>query len=284
MKFSDEIGETLSPASEVLPSASEDRGPPMVQLAGWNSPSRVKGNTGFTLVELLVVLAIISMLVGLFLPVLGAAMAEGKSAQCISNLRQMGIAAQTYAVHHEGEYPPAYVLDYRDGIKYEWDVTMVNNEPHPGLLWEGDGDARVQQCPSFSGEGNTDSPFTGYNYNASFIGGYKLIKANGEIAREVKSATLDLIQNPSQCAVFGDGEYYSGANKFMRSPLPGDLDIDGSTRTGGTQGFRHNHRTNVAFADGHVASFSEAFSDAGANPNTAAYGFLSPDNRLYDLD
>lgn len=239
---------------------------------------------GFTLVELLVVLAILGLLASLLFPALGEALGGGKNAQCINNLRQMGVAAATYAANHNGSYPPAYVLDQPQGLRREWDVTMINGRAQPGLLWEGQGDAKVQQCPGFSGYGNTESPFTGYNYNSSYVGGYQLIKSDGDIAREVKSATVDRIQNPSECALFGDGEFASGANKFMRSPQRGDLDIDLSASTAGTQGFRHNHRTNVAFADGHVASFSQGFASAGSTSEKLEFGFLSPDNRLYDLE
>ena len=96
---------------------------------------------------------------------------------------------------------------------------------------------------------------------------------------------MDEIRTPTQCALFGDGEYKSGANKFMRSPDPGDLDADGALAAAGTQGFRHGGKTNVGFVDGHVESLADMYTETASFGDPAENcGFLSPDNSLYDLD
>src|SRR4030095_5292290 len=58
--------------------------------------ARDRDRWAFTLVELLVVMAIIALLAALLLPAFTRAKAAGKGAVCISNLRQAGIALQIY--------------------------------------------------------------------------------------------------------------------------------------------------------------------------------------------
>jgi prepilin-type processing-associated H-X9-DG protein len=95
------------------------------------------------------------------------------------------------------------------------------------------------------------------------------------------------VRNPGRCALFGDGEYVGGANKFMRSPWPSPGDTGFSGRAAGTQGFRHRGRTNVVFCDGHAESLGTACTDTEAREKkniAPGTGFLSRDNSLYTTE
>lgn len=60
---------------------------------------------GFTLVELLVVVAIIAVLAGILFPSFMQAREQGRRADCLSNMRQVGIAINLYVQDNEGAYP-----------------------------------------------------------------------------------------------------------------------------------------------------------------------------------
>src|ERR1700691_2948193 len=93
------------------------------------APARPTARCAFTLTELLVVLGVVSLLASLLLPALTGSKAESRRMQCVSNLRQMGIAAHLYVDDNEDTYAIAQYYD-ETGIFYCWDLTTIEGDPN----------------------------------------------------------------------------------------------------------------------------------------------------------
>ena len=78
---------------------------------------RLMQTTRFTLIELLVVIAIIAILASILLPALGKAREKGKTAACVSNLKQLGLSAAMYNDQWDGWFPH---FRYGNDLENDW--------------------------------------------------------------------------------------------------------------------------------------------------------------------
>jgi len=70
---------------------------------------------GFTLMEMLVVIAIIVLLISLIVPAVNRALERARTGSCLSNLRQIGIGLMTYRADHLNRLPPVEIMvDHRE--------------------------------------------------------------------------------------------------------------------------------------------------------------------------
>ena len=76
-----------------------------------------KFSPGFSLIELLVVVAIIGMLASLLMPSIQLGVQQAKAAKCLSNLHQIGVAVQQYVADPENgqQFPPIYNIGTTNG-------------------------------------------------------------------------------------------------------------------------------------------------------------------------
>ena len=113
---------------------------------------------GFTLVELLVVIAVIAILAALLLPALQAAIERARRAKCMSNLKQIGTAKEMYVLMYKVETPwlsclypefidnaklficPSDEWEGKEGSKPPWDCyyAKTHNPPYSGQFRETD--------------------------------------------------------------------------------------------------------------------------------------------------
>jgi len=120
---------------------------------------------GFTLLELLIVIAIIGVLVAMLLPAVQSAREAARRSMCLSNLRQLGLSLQNYH-SSKRRFPPGnqghldpnkpftpfvvHVLPYLDErARFQlYDFSRDWNNQHPGITAQINGVIPTYQCPS----------------------------------------------------------------------------------------------------------------------------------------
>ncbi|MCW5939338.1 MAG: DUF1559 domain-containing protein [Fimbriimonadaceae bacterium] len=232
--------------------------------------SKTRGNAGFSLVEMLVVLCVSMVLAAMLFPALTSAREASHKTACSSNLRQIGIAWLLYAGDHSDRCAPSHYSLDRGRTAVAWDFTVRRQETvlvTLGLLGPYIRTGEIQQCPTFHGEA-WGRPTTGFAYNTTYLG--------GDPAMGTLPVALSEISDPSGTVAFADAGFGSPvrAHNFLRAPSD-PLFVAGKVH------FRHQGTANVHWADGRSQGSRTVHLPVADEPGV---GSLSSDDSAYDLD
>lgn len=225
---------------------------------------------GFTLIEILVVLAVVALLMAVLLPSLNLARAQARSGACKSNLHQLGVGMTMY-LHQWNVYPGHQyrMLDAAD-TRIRWYNLMAR-----ALAGH-----RVQGCPATPGweVGRNNS----YGYNYKYLGSLRDNAVGPK--KPLENYPVKSLRSPGRTIAFGDTDGTGWTKPYVRGV--NDKDMFGNhgyildptyipeysmhSYSGGEHepyawkkyrtyiSVRHSGGSNLCFADGHVEMLQPA--------------------------
>ncbi len=224
---------------------------------------------GFTLVELLVVIVIISILASLLLPALSSAKEKARAIVCKSNLKQIDYATKLF--EQDNNHFPLWMQIDRSGYGKYWFDEL---EHYLNDSWEENRtfkcpDNKIQNIPGLhTGVVNGTLPMGSYGMNTHGakityfgdsmlgLGISKNLAKEGSISRSMFVPRKEnAIVNPSNFIAFGDGLLDRSKRRiqgFFNLQAYAWRHLDNSKMMNDIEARIHNGKSNTSFLDGHI--------------------------------
>lgn len=216
----------------------------------------------FTLIELIVVIAILAIMASILQPALKNTILKSQQIQCSSNLKQIGSMSAMYIDDHSGLFTPD-MLNWGPGYWIANLMTLYGDQKFIHRKFNPLG--TIFACPTVESGKESEAPLylqggLGYNHmiGGSIANQERWIERNGgkELTNHISAVT-----HPAETALFGDdmdagyqppGYFharllnYNVSNRFQGKGINGALGARG----------RHQYAANYFFIDGHLENMT----------------------------
>lgn len=210
------------------------------------------GRRGFTIVELLVAIALIAILIALVMPAVSAAKHQARALVCTSQLRQIGLAWSAYLADSEGAFPVwSLNLHWFYGGRqpsmadqnFEYPTRPLN--PYVGLRLKQSAGSRVFGCTedrailaADGGPGPTRGHDTHTYYGNSYMMNAALLYRFADRTGRLAAVHLDeVVPPPARVVLAGDCQWY-----YSILDAPWDAHFHNA-----------HHQVNLVYLDGHAS-------------------------------
>lgn len=211
----------------------------------------------FTLIELLIVIAIIAILAALLLPALNQARSKAKSIKCVGSLKQLGSAEQIYSADNDSWSvltlcADPWGLEWNKNLAYLKAVGVAYNTRGPNY-W-----LSSFLCPGAEAAYRDNSGYREDRFAAvAFSWGRNSEYGASWRIPVMRCVKLSSLKKSSSKLLFMDAtdlnvEYEKACFNQYYAINGEKTQAEGGTNT--TPAYRHNRSLNAAFYDGHVAS------------------------------
>ena len=221
----------------------------------------------FTIIELLLVVAIIVIMAAMLLPAFGRAREMAKRTNCAGNLKQLGTALAMYVCDNKDIMPTAY--GPASASQY-WGYALApylgvdqNNNKTWRLVFDGPPTYVAKLKCQSAMPNNAGSGFTvSYGANTSAVSAVNSSFQYPFVAATAATRTI-ISKVPSSCFLFADADLSYNILNPLYNKFTVDIDGDGLKDTALGQNKynnaapkRHSNGANYAIADGHVSYYS----------------------------